>query len=459
MRRVSRPVCMASSRAPSQVPLTGADCFLRAFDAEVRRTAGSSHLSQLVLRLGPGFDLDGLKKLLAEVAQAQPLLRAPIRRPWGVLPPVYRTDLAEQALLPRIEVHDVADPRGNQGEAIPQVFGVRLNDRFDGRRGELLRCDVVRFDGGASGSDVAFTWLHMLFDGAGSERFVRWLDEVGRGLRRASELPEEAQVSGTAAFASAKARGDQALRWQARMRSFAARSPRSLAGPLARTRQQLGYELASFTPEETARIVARAKQSAGFLTPMLFYLAASLRAHHAVLRVRGVEPGSYVVPLPVNLRAKGGQGELFGTRISLVWFQVFPEQVESFSGLVSELKAQRLAAIKEGLVEAGSAAMDFARWLPRRFYAGMARRAFHGELCSFFFAYTDEFLPGMATFLGAPIRNAFHAPSVPPSPGSGVIFSLREGRLNFTHVRQAGVFSEAVLAIFGAALRADLLGA
>ena len=45
---------MASSRKPEAVPLTGADCFLRAFDFEVRRMAGSSHLSQLVLRLGPG---------------------------------------------------------------------------------------------------------------------------------------------------------------------------------------------------------------------------------------------------------------------------------------------------------------------------------------------------------------------------------------------------------------------
>ncbi len=449
---------MASSPAASPVALTGADCFLRAFDSEVRRTAGSSHVSQLVLRLGPGLDFARLEALLGEVARAQPLLRAPVRRPYGLLPPVFRTDLAARTALPRLVLHDAKLERDGREGPIPKDLQLRLNDRFDGRRGELLRCDVVRLDGGALGHDIAFTWLHMLFDGAGSERFVRWLDEVGTGARSAAELPEEAHA-GAAPATGAKARGDQALRWQARMRSFAERMPRSLAGPLARTRQALGYELTTFTPEETARIVARAKQSAGFLTPMLFYLAASLRAHHAVARARGFDPGSYVVPLPVNLRAKGGQGEIFGTRISLIWFQVFPEQVESFEGLLAELKAQRLTTIKEGLVEAGSAAMDFARWLPRRFYARMARRAFHGELCSLFFAYTDEFLPGMSSFLGAPIVNAFHAPSVPPSPGSGSVFSLRNGRLNFTHVRQAGVFADSELAVFRAALREDLLGA
>jgi hypothetical protein len=158
------------------------------------------------------------------------------------------------------------------------------------------------------------------------------------------------------------------------------------------------------------------------------------------------------------MRVKGGQGELFGTRISMVWFQVLPDDADDFARLLDALKQQRLAAIKDGYVEAGTAAMDFVRFLPRRAYGAMARRDFKGELCSFFFAYTDEFLPGMQSFLGAPIENAFHAPSVPPSPGSGAIFSLRRGRLNFTHVRQAGVFRPGEREIFESALRADLLG-
>jgi hypothetical protein len=455
---------MPKSRAPDRVPLTGADCFLRAFDLEVRRKSGASHLSQLVLRLGPGFDSSVLAKLIAEIAAAQPILRAPIRRPFGVLPPEFRLDLAAQAKLPRVEVHDA--PRSLGEPPLPPLFAERLNGRLDGRRGELLRCDVVRYEGGAAGSDVAFTWLHMLLDGSGSERFVRWLDEVGQGARSAAELPDEpptdsaAQTppAGAARMRTAGARGEQALRWRTRMRSFASRAPRSLAGPLARTPQRLEVDLATFTREETARIGARARKLAGFLTPMLFYLAASVRAHRSVFQLRGIDPRSFVVPLPVNLRAKGAAGSLFGTRVSLLWFQVLPESCSGLEDLLAELKAQRLAAIKEGMVEAGSAAMDFARWLPRSAYARMARRSFGGELCSFFFAYTDEFLPGMTSFLGAPIHNAFHAPSVPPSPGSGAIFSLRDGRLNFSHVRQAGVFSGFELVRFRRSLRADLLG-
>jgi hypothetical protein len=191
---------------------------------------------------------------------------------------------------------------------------------------------------------------------------------------------------------------------------------------------------------------------------MLFYLAASIRAHDAVLRARGVDPGSYVVPLPVNLRPKGGEGALFRTHVSMLWFHVPAERVGDFDALVDYLKAQRRDSIKAGLVEAGVAAMDYARYAPALLYARMARRSFGGELCSFFFAFTDQFLPGLGSFLGAPIENAFHAPSVPPSPGSSLVLSIRDGRLNRTHVYQEGALSDEERGRLQGRLRDDLLG-
>src|SRR5258705_9784729 len=181
---------MRASPRPEPLALTGADCFLRAFDGEVRRTAGASHLSQLVLRLGPGFDTGALAKLLSEVTLAQPILRAPIRRRFGLLPPELRLDLAERAPMPALIVHDAPGAEGAAAPLAP-IFAQQLNATLIGRGGHLLRCHVVRHDAGRAGTDLAFTWLHMLFDGAGSERFVRWLDQVWRGARAASALPEE----------------------------------------------------------------------------------------------------------------------------------------------------------------------------------------------------------------------------------------------------------------------------
>jgi hypothetical protein len=338
---------------------------------------------------------------------------------------------------------------------VPEVFFERLNDRFESRLGELLRFDVVPHEGGA---DVAMTWLHMLFDGAGSEAFVRWLDQRHRGASAAGELPGGDGLGDVAPPAMGAGRGRQAQAWQRHMRGLAARPLRSLAGPLRRERQALRYELETYSEEDTAAVVARAQAKAGFLTPMLFYLAAAIRAHDAVFRARGVDPGAYVVPLPVNLRPKGAAGAVFRTHVSMLWFHAPPEAAQDFDGLLELLKAQRRDAIKAGLVEAGVAAMDYARFAPVRLYSHMARRSFRGELCSFFFAWTDQFLPGQGSFLGAPIVNAFHAPSVPTSPGSGAILSIRSGRLNLTHVYQQGVVSEEERGLLRRRLRADLLG-
>jgi hypothetical protein len=443
--------------APSRVPLTGADCFLRAFDAEIARCNRASHVSQLVLRLGPGFDAERFAAQLRQAASAQPILRAPVRRRFGVGAPAFQLTAAARCPAPALEVHDAAAPP-RTGDPPAAIFQQRLNERRSLRRGELLRFDLVRY-GGDAGSDLAMSWLHLLFDGAGSEHFVAWLAACGAGQASLAELPDPDELTRQApASLPARERGDAARRWQAWLEGFRAHEVRSLAGPRSRAPQALEWRVDSLSPLQTEAAVAAASKHAGFLTPMLFYLAAVIRAHHAVFRARNAVPGSYVIPLPVNVRPRGAESAIFRTHVSLLWFQVTPDCIDDLPALIGELKRQRLDAIKTGRVEAGSHAMDFARFAPARLYAHMARRAFAGELCSFFFAWTGHFLPGVDEFFGAPIRNGFHVAPVPPSPGSCAALSLFRDHLNITPVRQAGVFSDAEAALFRDQLRADLAG-
>jgi len=439
---------------PAHLPLTGADCFLRAFEHEIRRCAGSSHSSQLVLRLGPGFDAGIFTKLVEQVARAQPIVRAPIRRRLGVGPPAYCTRAAARRPLPEVAVHDSPAPDA----ALPARFAARLNQPLSLRRGELLRFDIVRYAGGAAGTDLAASWAHLLFDGAGSECFVRWLDACFRGAATPEITPDPNELApAERPERSLRERGEGATRWQRWVSALGDPPMRSLAGPLRRTRQSLRYDVHTFSTQETARIVASAQRRAGFLTPMLFYLSVAIRAHHAVFRARGVDPGSFVVPLPVNLRAKGAAAAVFRTHTSLLWFHVPSSETGSLDALLAVLKQQRLDAIRSGHVENGVYAMDFARFAPTRLYAHLARSALRGELCSFFFAYTGEFLDGLDHFLGSEIRNGFHVAPVPPSPGSCIAMSLYAGHLNATHVFQDDVLTQREREIFAAQLREDLL--
>jgi hypothetical protein len=450
---------------PGVLPLTGADCFLRAFEAEVRRTAKASHLSQLVLRLGAGFDVDAFRRLVAEISEANPILRSPIRRPRLVGAPVYRLDRPAPAPGIRIEMHSAEPARIEATIAplgpVPEAFFRRLNDRFDARHGRLLAFDIVPR---TEGTDVAMTWQHMLFDGTGSEFFVEHLAACASDSSRSRAIPITRAEGGASSPAVAGlpagsgARGRMAQTWNEYMQGMSSRPPGSLAGPLRRVRQDLCYDELRFEGDDARTATGRAKKMAGFLTPMLFYLAVSIRAHQAVADERGKSPASWVVPLPVNLRPKGSQGEVFRTHVSLLWFQVTPEETRDLQELIESLKNQRLAAIRGKLVEAGVAAMDFARYAPARVYSYMARRTFGGELASFFFAYTAEFAAAAETLCGAPILDAFHAPAVPASPGSALVFSLRASGLDVVHVRQRGVLSDEELAVVRRSLAADLTG-
>jgi hypothetical protein len=450
------------SRAADRLPLTGADAFLLAFDAETRRRNRANHLSQIVLRLGPGFAPDAFERVLRAVVDANPILRAPIRRHRGIGSAEYRLDLARRAAGPAFEVHETrAEPPGDWDApaVLPPLFAERLNELHPDRPGGLLRADAVRYADGRT--DVALTWLHMLLDGWGSERFLEFLEACHAGTRTPDAVPAADRPGAppdVALPATQSERGTMAVAWQRWMTGLGRLPVRSPAGPERGARQDLAIDRVHFTAAESAHISQRASALAGFLTPMIFYLGAAIRAHHAVLRRRGDVPASYVVPLPVNLRPKGGEGAIFRTRVSLLWFQVPAPCVDDLDALLGALKEQRRRAIRSGQIENGVAAMDFARIAPSRLYGSLARRALRGELCSFFFAYTGEFCPGLERFFGAPVEDGFGVPSVPASPGSGLVLALRGGRLGYTHVRQRDAWRPGELELFREQLTKDLLG-
>jgi hypothetical protein len=450
------------SNAADRLPLTGADAFLLAFDAETRRRNGANHLSQIVLRLGPGFRSDEFARVLDDVVEANPILRAPIRRRRVVGIAEYRLDLAPRAARPVFAEHASSErPPGDWDApvALPALFAERLNELHPDGRAGLLRADAVRYADGRT--DLALTWLHMLFDGWGSERFLEFLEECRSGARTPDAVPAADRPGAPPDVAlpeRSSERGEMAMEWQRWMNNLGRMPVRSPAGPERGARQDLEIARAHLSRADTARAVQRARELAGFLTPMIFYLGTAIRAHHAVMRKRGTVPASYVVPLPVNLRPKGSDGGIFRTRVSLLWFQIPAACVDDLGALLAELKEQRLRAIRSGQIENGAAAMEFARYAPSRLYGTLARRPLGGELCSFFFAYTGEFCPELTHFFGGAVEDGFGVPSVPASPGSGIVLALHAGRLAYTHVRQRDAWQPGELDVFREQLTADLVG-
>lgn len=439
------------------LPLTGPDCFLRAVDRETRTCSGASHLSQLVLHLDALPEAGRIRSFFRRLMEKAPLLTARIERPWGIGPPVYRPrPPGERTDVSPVSLHESPDAASTGS---PDPFRRRLNDRFDLREGHHFHVDLVV---DSKGGRLALTWSHMLLDGAGSEAFVRLVARAWRRWTGNEEMPDRLKPSPASPldrFVEGKSWGER-LRltrtWGERMSDLAEPRPGSLAGTLSDVPQNLTWTKWSY-PDRSPAIRERARRHAGVMRPMLFYLAVSLRAHHRVLRARGDPPDAYLVPVPVDMR-RGGSEPIFRTHVSFLWFQAPAEVVPEFEPLIDHLRRQRKAMVREGLERLTCVALHTLRWMPSVLYRRMIRRPFGGEMASFFFSYTGDFLPDLEEFLGGRITDGYHVPSVPASPGSGLIWNHHRGCLQATHVHQDGMLSDPEQTRFRDQIREDLLG-
>jgi len=123
---------------------------------------------------------------------------------------------------------------------LPDLFERRLNELHPDGRAGLLRADAVRYSDGRT--DLALTWLHMLFDGWGSERFVEFLEQCRSGARAPDAVPAADRPGAPPDVAlpeRSSERGNMAMEWQRWMNGLGRLPVRSPAGPERGARQDL----------------------------------------------------------------------------------------------------------------------------------------------------------------------------------------------------------------------------
>lgn len=447
------------SKNEERVPLTGAGCFLRTIDRETRRFNDASHLSQLVLRLGGTVDSDRFRKFVRELFRNVPRLSAPIRRPYGIGYPSYCVPRDGTSRANVIKVHRGSDP--SSGPSVPVPVTNRLNSILDLGQGQLVAVDLVRSDEEAV---VALSWAHMLFDGYGIEVFVDRLAEVLEQWNRTGQFsarPFRSDVPNPLNELVEEYSWAERLNitrdWSDYITSLTDGAPASLSGPLKEEEQNLKVDVNVYDPDRTETIKNRATDLAGHMRPMMFYLAVTMRAHFEVLKSRDRSVPPLLVPVAVNMRG-GTDDPLFGTQVSFLWFRATSEDLSSLEGLVDHLKDQRLEMIKHDLHEKTAVALETVKYCPTWIYRRLIRDPFEGEMASFFFSYTGEFLPDVTELFGREVKLGLHTPGVPPSPGSSLIVSLHRGRLTLSHVHQEGLLTAGEKTLFLDRLESDLEG-
>jgi hypothetical protein len=175
---------------------------------------------------------------------------------------------------------------------------------------------------------------------------------------------------------------------------------------------------------------------------MCWRLAVVGRAMADLWQRRRMPDVPFLVPISVDLRAKGDPEPTFGNALAFHFARFTPAQTTDVPALARALRQQMADAVRDGQIEANAVAMEFLayrpRWMMLRALPWTAAR----ETFSFNCADIADFPLEVARVFGRHVVNAYHAPAVLPRPGVGVFFNRCGDRNNIVISWIEGAASE-----------------
>ena len=377
-----------------------------------------------VMKLGKGFEVERLRRRLAESPIMDWLARARIFRPVPMLfPPLWRTSAKPKTLL-----FEHANQNGAPAQPwlLPQVVAGR---ELHASRGPGVAFDVMQHADGTS--HVFLSWNHTFLDARGLDFLLNHLN--------ADETKKTAP--GVANFINPRQRGSGLSGWwpnvkQARgsvkwLNESGDEPLFSLVPPGPRPAVcRNHYRVLYFTEAETASIDARCQQfNCGFRRSH-FYLAASLRALHTVAVQRGNQEGAYLIPVPHDTRKRGANGPIFSNHLSILFYRIEPRQAGRITDILGELSRQMTNQIRDRFPESCMAALDMFKPLPLGFYVNHLGKPTRGKFATFSFSDSGETCGGMKDLWGGPILEVTHLVPAWRPPGLMIVFLKFGSRLS-----------------------------
>jgi hypothetical protein len=408
---------------PRQIRLAPGDYFMHGQDRRMRQAGLPGNVCCAVIRLENGFDIGRLRRNLAASPVLDWLSRVHIVRPLPIVPALWRT-----TDHPRNVLFEHADQNGSAGDAwsLPPAVSAR---ELHAARGPGLAFDVLRHADGTS--HLYLSWNHTLLDARGLDLLLSHLNSDTAEKRDAAVQnlisPKQKKWDLAGWWPNVKmARGS--IEW---LNESGSEPLFSLVPPGPRPAScRNRYRVATFTEEETARIDARCQQlNAGFRRSHV-YLAASLRALHAIAERRGNKDGAYLIPVPHDTRRRGAGGPIFSNHLSILFYRIEPKMAGRLGDILGELSRQMTNQIRDKFPESCMAALDMFKPLPLGFYVRHLGKPTRGKIATFCFSDSGETCAGTTELWGGRIMDVTHLVPAWRPPGLTVVFLRFARRLS-----------------------------
>jgi hypothetical protein len=410
---------------PRQIRSAAGDYFMRGQDHRMRRFGLPGNVCCAIFQLDRGFDVDRLRGRLAESPIIDWLARTRLVRPLPLLPPVWRT-----AAKPKDIFFEHSDSNTG-GEALWSLPPVVARRELRPEHGPGLTFDLVRHMDGTS--HLYLSWNHTLLDARGLDFLLNHLNANSSkngapGVQDFVSPRQMAPNGGIAGWWHNAQQAHNSLKWlhdsgKEPLFSLVPTTPRS--GPCRNHRRVLTY-----TEAETAIIDSRSQQITAGFRRSHFYLAACIRALHAIAVRRGSRDGAYLVPVPHDTRRHGAKGPIFSNHLSILFYRVESKYAGRISSIVGELSRQMTDQIRDRFPECCLAALEMFKPLPLWYYTHQLGTPTRGKVASLSFSDSGEICSGMTELCGGRILDATHLIPCWRWPGLTVLFLRFGNRLS-----------------------------
>jgi hypothetical protein len=289
---------------------------------------------------------------------------------------------------------------------------------------------VVRHEDGTS--HLFLSWNHTLLDSQGLDLLLNHLNAEGaaNGAPAIQDFisPKQNKKSSLAGWWSNAKLAHTSMKWldeSGKEPLFSPAPPEPRSGARQNHRRRI-----LFTEQETARIDARSQQLTAGFRRSHFYLAASVRALHAIAIRRGNQDGAYLIPVPHDTRRHGAKGPIFSNHLSILFYRIEPRYAGRIRDIVGELSRQMTNQIRDRFPEACMAALELFKPLPPGYYVHHLGKPTRGKMASLSFSDSGEACPGMTEWCGGRILDVTHLIPCWRSPGLTTLFLRIGNRLS-----------------------------
>jgi hypothetical protein len=409
---------------PRQIRLAPGDYFMHSQDSRMRRLGLPGNVCCAIIKLGKGFDTDRFRRRISESPLVDWLARVRYSRLLPIFfPPLWRANGNPQVILAEHNTENILE---DKPEVLPSVLARR--ELLDSQ-GPGLFFDVFHHADGTC--HLCLSWNHTHLDARGLDLLLNHLngDDSAKNVPSVQNFISPTQRGwDLAGWWPNVVRARGSLKWLTESGKEPIFSLLPPGPPPAHCQNR--YRVIAFTAEETARVDARCQQfNCGFRRSH-FYLAASVRALHAIARQRGNQDGAYLVPVPHDTRKRGANGPIFSNHLSILFYRIEPKFAGRIGDILGELSRQMTDQIRDRFPESCMAALEMFKPLPVWYYLHHLGKPTRGKIATFSFSDSGDTCAGLTELWGAPIQEVTHlVPSWRP-PGLTVVFLRFNNRLS-----------------------------